>query len=209
MHSTSLSSTRDPVQGKREQTKLRNRETLIAAATDIFLRKGYEATTVRDIVSATDLALGTFYNYFSDKESLFRAIVDEHIGRVALSVREFRRKATNQAEFVRFGYEAYFRGLAANPISFELARRHETSVGALSHVPMYREALEQLVEDIDEAKERGWLPDADSEYLAAAFLGVGHEISRVMISRRPIDPDYAARFAASLFAAGLRDLPRS
>ncbi len=209
MHTQRLAARGEPCQGKRELTKLRNRETLIAAATDIFLEKGFEATTVRDIVNATDLALGTFYNYFADKEALFAAIVDEHIGRVAESVREFRRKATSQAEFVRFGYEAYFRGLAANPVSFELARRHETSIGSLNRIPMFCLAMEHLVEDIDDAKARGWLPDADSEYIAAAFVGVGHEISRVMVSRRPLDPDYAARFAAALFHAGLCELPRN
>ena len=32
---------------------------------------------VRDIIRRTDLAAGTFYNYFPDKESIFRALVEE------------------------------------------------------------------------------------------------------------------------------------
>lgn len=208
MHPQFMISPGGATPGRRELSRLRNREALISAAAEIFLSKGYEATTVRDIVAATNLALGTFYNYFADKQALLRVIIGEHVGRVALSVREFRRKATNQDEFVRFSYEAYFRGLVADPVSFALASRPEASIATLTEVPLCQEALRQLIEDIDDAKARGWLPAADSEYIAAALLGVGHEVSRIMISRRPVDPGYAARFAAALFSAGLSALPR-
>ena len=43
----------------------------------VFGDIGYGAARVRDIVRGTDLATGTFYNYFPDKESVLRALVDE------------------------------------------------------------------------------------------------------------------------------------
>lgn len=61
-----------PPFGKREQTKARNRETILAAAKRVFADKGYEAATVRDIIRGTDLASGTFYNYFRSKEEIAR-----------------------------------------------------------------------------------------------------------------------------------------
>ena len=61
---------------KREQTKASNRAAILAAAGDAFSELGYGATTVRDIVRRTDLASGTFYNYFPDKETVFRALVE-------------------------------------------------------------------------------------------------------------------------------------
>jgi AcrR family transcriptional regulator len=63
--------------GKRERTKRANREALLAAAREVFSDIGYGAASVRDIVRGTDLASGTFYNYFPDKESVLRALVDE------------------------------------------------------------------------------------------------------------------------------------
>ena len=62
--------------GRRERTKAANRAALLEAARDAFGELGFEATGVRDIVRRTDLASGTFYNYFDDKESIFRAVVD-------------------------------------------------------------------------------------------------------------------------------------
>ena len=40
----------------------------------MFVRRGYHAARVDDIVKAADTSHGTFYLYFSDKEDLFRAL---------------------------------------------------------------------------------------------------------------------------------------
>ncbi len=54
----------------------RNREfddhEILAAATDVFWRKGYEGTSVQDLVVATGLSRGSLYGAFGDKEQLFR-----------------------------------------------------------------------------------------------------------------------------------------
>ncbi|MDE3115692.1 MAG: helix-turn-helix transcriptional regulator, partial [Pseudomonadota bacterium] len=63
--------------GKREQTKAQNRHIILQAAHQVFAELGYGATTVRDIIRATPLASGTFYNYFKSKEEVFQAIQDE------------------------------------------------------------------------------------------------------------------------------------
>ena len=48
---------------------------------------------MRDIIRRTDLATGTFYNYFPDKESVLREILDETTGEIRVRVRAARRGA--------------------------------------------------------------------------------------------------------------------
>lgn len=55
----------------------RTREELLAAARRIFERDGYLDTRVADIAAEADLAHGSFYTYFSSKQSVFLAIVRE------------------------------------------------------------------------------------------------------------------------------------
>ncbi|MGZ4201526.1 MAG: TetR/AcrR family transcriptional regulator, partial [Thermoleophilaceae bacterium] len=64
--------------GRREELKAQNRAKLLAAARKVFAEKGLGAATARDIVRETDLATGTFYNYFEDKNDAFRALISEH-----------------------------------------------------------------------------------------------------------------------------------
>ncbi len=49
-------------------------ETLIHMASELFARRGYDATSVSDIVEAANLTKGALYYYFSAKEDLLYAI---------------------------------------------------------------------------------------------------------------------------------------
>ncbi len=48
---------------------------IIQAALDIFQKKGYEKTTIRDIMLKTEFGLGTFYLYFKSKQDLKEKII--------------------------------------------------------------------------------------------------------------------------------------
>src|SRR4051812_48960691 len=63
--------------GKREQTKVANRQAILDAAREVFGELGYETATVRDIIRRTGLAAGTFYNYYRSKEEVFAALADD------------------------------------------------------------------------------------------------------------------------------------
>ena len=62
---------------RREQTKQANRAALLQAGLETFAELGYGAASVRDVVRRSGLAAGTFYNYFPDKEAVFRAVLAE------------------------------------------------------------------------------------------------------------------------------------
>src|SRR4051812_15221121 len=94
--------------GRRELTKSQNRQTILTAARLVFAELGYGAATVRDIIRATPLASGTFYNYFKSKEEVYLALRDE----VALAIRprlkEERARAASVEEFLSFSFRAFF-----------------------------------------------------------------------------------------------------
>ena len=53
------------------------RERIVAAATELFGRQGYEATTTRQIVEAAQVTKGALYHWFSSKEELLTSIYRE------------------------------------------------------------------------------------------------------------------------------------
>ncbi|UCF71607.1 MAG: TetR/AcrR family transcriptional regulator [candidate division WOR-3 bacterium] len=58
--------------------ELKTRDKIIKNALRIFAQKGFFRTTVDDIAEATGVAKGTVYLYFSNKEDLYTASIDEH-----------------------------------------------------------------------------------------------------------------------------------
>lgn len=66
--------------GRRKRADVRNlgvpdrRQFIIGEAAKLFSHHGYDATSMRDLASATDMTIGTLYWYFSSKEELFSAV---------------------------------------------------------------------------------------------------------------------------------------
>lgn len=54
--------------------EVRRREILMTAR-ELFVKKGYDQTSVNDILKIVDIAKGTFYYYFASKEEVLEAII--------------------------------------------------------------------------------------------------------------------------------------
>ena len=194
--------------GKREATKQANRAQILDAARGVFADIGYGAASVRDIVRQTELATGTFYNYFPDKSAVFAALLEDAAVRGREATRAGRHGATTLEGFVRGGFRAYFSFLAEDKLTFDLLRRNEGTIRTLFDTPALGAGTEELKTDLDEAVRTGVLPPMDTEYMAAAMVGVGFEIGVRMVDRDPPDVDGAAELATAIFVGGIQRLGR-
>ncbi|NOT34639.1 MAG: TetR/AcrR family transcriptional regulator [Candidatus Eisenbacteria bacterium] len=70
----------NPVEiSRRERKKDETRERINQAALQLFDQKGFDATTVDEIVAAADVAKGTFFNYFPRKEAALAVICERQV----------------------------------------------------------------------------------------------------------------------------------
>jgi AcrR family transcriptional regulator len=53
-----------------DRRMVRNRKALLGAAEKLIAEKGFERVTIDEIAETADLAKGTFYNYFDDKNQI-------------------------------------------------------------------------------------------------------------------------------------------
>lgn len=60
------------------RTKQYNIDEVLSLATELFLRKGYEATSLNELVKVTKLNRHSLYNEFEDKEGFFLACVKHY-----------------------------------------------------------------------------------------------------------------------------------
>ena len=100
---------------KKKDTKLK----ISQSAIKMFEKKGVDKTTIRDIMSNTDLGLGTFYSYFKDKDDLKEQIV---LSKVTDLVVETEKKCDQEDHVERFiSFLDYIIDYyIANPFEFEL-----------------------------------------------------------------------------------------
>ncbi len=195
--------------GRRAATKTANRAAILVAARAVFAELGYGSTTVRDVIRRTDLASGTFYNYFADKESLFRAVIEQSAEKVRARVQTARREAQSLEEFVAAGFREYFRFLADDPEGFELMQRNSGTIRAMFDQPIFGAGIDELVADLQTAMRSGLVPPVDAGYVAAAMVGAALEVGVAMIQREPPDVEGATRFATNVFLGGIERLART
>lgn len=192
--------------GKREATKAANRAAILAAARVVFADIGFGAASVRDIIRRTDLATGTFYNYFPDKESVLREILDETTGEIRVRVRAARRGAPTVEAFVADGYRAYFEYLASDRETLELMSRNAGTIRAMFDEPAVGAGVEELRADLEQGVAAGLLAPHDSELLAAAMVGAGVEVGVRLVAREPLDVDGSVELLTRVFAPVLSGL---
>ena len=198
----------DLPRSKREQTKIQNREAILEAARHVFAELGYGATTVRDIVRATPLASGTFYDYFKSKEEVFQAIQDESALRIRPRLHEERVRAQSLEEFISGTFRTFFEYVAGDEFNFRAIRRNADTLRVRMDTPEIVAGFQELREDLESAISRGMFPPVDADYLMAALVGVAFEVAERMLRREPVDTNAAADFATALFMGGIRGLPR-
>ncbi len=59
------------------QAKEQTRTRLLAAARELFVTKGFDQTTTRQVATAAGIATGTLFNYFPSKEALAMSLLSE------------------------------------------------------------------------------------------------------------------------------------
>jgi AcrR family transcriptional regulator len=195
--------------GKRERTKLRNRGVILDAAREVFVDIGYDAATVRDIVARTDLAPGTFYNYFPDKQSVLLALVGEASSVGSRRIREARLRATTLEERVYVGFRAYFEFIAGDRALFALMRRNFPTLRSLGMEETgFSEGLADLEAELRAAVRAGLMPELPIAYVTRAIGAITLELGAEIATHDPPDIEGATRFAADLFLGGLERISR-
>ena len=63
-------------------------ELIVKTALDLFLKNGYEKTSLSDIVSISGGSLASIYTFFESKEGLFQAIIEQEIDALIKEVDE-------------------------------------------------------------------------------------------------------------------------
>jgi AcrR family transcriptional regulator len=196
-----------PVEGRRAERKAQNRAKLLEAARKVFAEKGLGEATARDIVRETDLASGTFYNYFTDKEDAFRALLQEMAERSRAIVRAQRRgPGLTVEERVAGAYRAYFAWAVEERELFQVFRRNAGAIALMPDSGIFEMGIIELFEDLRDWSEAGDLPALDLDYLATATVAMGFQIATHMIERDPPDVDGATRFCTRMFMGGVRAL---
>ncbi len=198
--------------GKRERTKAANRDSILNAARQVFAELGYEATTVRDIIRGTDLASGTFYNYFKSKEEVFDALARQSVTEFQPYLRKVKDNADSIEDYIEGAIHAYFMFLSTYGNKEVAARASASTEGDSLRVdtPEMQAVFNEIRRDLEEYLDHQDISGIDTEYLTAAAIGLAREVGGCMILRdnetNKQSIESVSKFASGLLLNGLKSL---
>ncbi len=147
---------------------------MMQAAVQVFSEKGYHAATVRDIVDLAKVAIGTFYFYFPDKETLFVYLYEETADFLIQTLQQALNQQTTLPKQAAAGVQAYLNVAVYEPAIIQLML-----VGGIGAVPslaakraQFRERLTRLWQKaLDSAQEQGAIPAQNTRHTAEFIVG--------------------------------------
>jgi AcrR family transcriptional regulator len=97
-----------------EVVRASQRERLIRAMLETVAERGYEATTVPDVVARARVSRNAFYEFFADKTDCFIAACDEEAAELLAALVAFAAEP-DWVQMMRRGVGAYLRWWAGRP----------------------------------------------------------------------------------------------
>lgn len=148
-------------------------EEILAISTKLFLEKGYEKTSIQDILDALNLSKGGLYHHFSSKEEILNAVLEKRSHELSIMFHDLivHTKADNAKEKLKKIFYQFMNHEQTHTIDSVLASQIENPYFIVSGLKSSVNQDAQLISKlIDDGIQDGSLKVSDSVFCAELFL---------------------------------------
>ena len=197
------------VSERRIRERLDTRQSILAAARELFLLKGFEATTIRNIAEKIEYSPSTIYQHFKDKNEIFYTIHSEAFAELVryLNASEMHKNPMDQ--LIALG-QIYIQFALENPELYDLMFIMEAPIDFLNYLEdaNWREgkmAFDYLKSVIANCIQQGLIKETDLESLSYLIWSTVHGLVTISIRKRGLkiglsDPDTIIQRSFTIFS---------
>ena len=200
------------VRERRARQKKFLRQEILDAASELFVRDGYENTSMRRIADKIEYSPTTIYIYFKDKAELLEQVCKETFSRLVQKLSKIMEQPGEPVERLKRGLIAYIEFGLENPEQYRATFMMPIPEG-LDEKKLHQEnspgmqAFSFLIQGIADCVKAGKLPAMNVE-LAGQTLWAGvHGITSLLIMH-PMFPwagrEKVIHFTVDTLVAGLK-----
>lgn len=189
-------------------------ELILKAAIKVFAEKGFFNTRISEVAREANVADGTIYLYFKNKDDLLISLFEEEMGKMCRSMREEMNKTNDLTEKLRIFASSHLNMILkhrelAEVIQVELRQsakfmREYVNKGFIEYINLVREVIR-------EGQEKGvFRNDIAPGIVKRAFFGALDEMARywVLSPTRKYKPIDCAKAISEIFIRGLLAKPQ-
>lgn len=189
-------------------------ERILKAALKVFAEKGFYNTRISEVAKEANVADGTIYLYFKNKDDLLISLFEEEMGKICRSMREEMNKTNDLSEKLRKFAASHLNMNTRNRALAEVIQveirqstkfmREYVNKGFIEYVNLVREVIR-------EGQEKGvFRNDIAPGIVKRAFFGALDEMARYwsLSSSKKYKPIDCARAISEIFIQGLLVKPQ-
>jgi TetR/AcrR family fatty acid metabolism transcriptional regulator len=133
-----------PTSKRKEREREARREAILDAAARVFSRKSYHEATLEEIATEAELAKGTLYNYYPDKQNIFASLMGRGHEQYQQQLNRIIDESKTLQEFIRWQIETSLEILADNKYMFRMIMTAGAHLSEEFHMRMMGEMKEQV-----------------------------------------------------------------
>lgn len=157
------------------------REQILDAALKVFSERGYQETSIEHVCREACIARGTLYQYFADKQTLFRDLIRQRVDRILAHMVPFTRQGlvlpTGRDDVlallelrIRNIFEVVLRERQTYALLFREAAAKTTGTEDLVR-QLDAAMLSLMTEELKAAAQAGHFDVADADFTANFLMG--------------------------------------
>ena len=197
------------VSERRIRERLDTRQSILATARELFLLKGFEATTIRNIAEKIEYSPSTIYQHFKDKNEIFYTIHSEAFAELVryLNASEMHKNPMDQ--LIALG-QIYIQFALENPELYDLMFIMEAPIDFLNYLEDAnwiegKMAFDYLKSVIANCIQQDLIKETDLESLSYLIWSTVHGLVTISIRKRGLkiglsDPDTIIQRSFAIFS---------
>lgn len=179
---------------RKQREKLEMRRSILDAAKEIFLEKGFHNTSIRNIAEKIEYSPGTIYLYFKDKDEIFHALHEEGFAKLLESMQPLQLINDPMESLITMG-KVYMEFAYKNKGLYDLMFIMEAPINAemdREKWEMGNRTLNLLKQVLNECKVKGRFKGLNVEYLSFMIWSALHGMCALYCRKRCQAYEYEA-----------------
>jgi AcrR family transcriptional regulator len=181
---------------------------LLAAASEVFVDRGYHAAGMDEIADRAGVSKPVLYQHFTSKLELYLAVLQRHADNLVSGVRQALRTTTDNRQRVRAAVDAFFDFIEHDSQGYRLIFENDyvTEPQVSAQVKVATEACTDAVFDLI-SHDSGLEPHR-ARMIAVGLVSISVDSARYWLNAdRPISKDDAVEGTVQFIWGGLSHVP--
>jgi AcrR family transcriptional regulator len=164
------------------------RDRVLSNVIPVFARRGYQATTVDDLLAAGKVGVGNFYSLFEGKEDCFLAAFDWVIARMQARVDAAYRDAETWADGAVLGLRELIVCVCTEPAAARIVLVEGQAAGRAATL-RYEAQLDEFTARLRSGRRRGVAhPDLPQRFEQTSVAGLAYYLQQCLLGTATPQP---------------------